>query len=367
VKSKYRYVLPEIQALLASRELFAKAPSEPTRYSYADALLALGERNPDVVSLDADVSKSMKTTMFAARFPERSFNFGIAEQNMMAAAAGMATTGLIPFANTYAVFASMRALDMVRNSIHYPRLNVKIAASHSGITPGPDGVTHQAQEDLSIMRALAGSTVIAPADPTSTRMAVHAAAAYDGPVYLSFTRDPVPVLYDESFPFKIGKAVLVREGKDAAIFANRDLVVQALMAAELLAKKGIDVRVIDCHTLKPLDEPMVLKAARDTGALVTAENNIIYGGLGSAVAELLVEKFPIPMKRVGVGNTFAESGPYLEVIDKYGLTARHIVKAVNEVLRRKPAVRGKQPAKPSAQPKAGAKPSKAKAKPRGRH
>jgi len=362
VKSKYRYVLPEIQTLLTSKDLFAKAKSEPTRYSYADALLALGEQNPDVVSLDADVSKSMKTTMFAAKFPERSFNFGIAEQNMMAAAAGMATTGLIPFANTYAVFASMRALDMVRNSIHYPRLNVKIAASHSGITPGPDGVTHQAQEDLSIMRALAGSTVIAPADPTSTRMAVHAAAAYNGPVYLSFTRDPVPVLYDESFPFKIGKAVVVREGKDAAIFANRDLVVQALMAAELLAKKGIDVRVIDCHTLKPLDEPMVLKAARDTGALVTAENNIIYGGLGSAVAELLVEKFPIPMKRVGVGNTFAESGPYLEVIDKYGLTARHIVKAVNDVLRRKPAVQGKLPAKPPAQPKSKATSSKVKAK-----
>lgn len=362
MKSKYRYVLPEIQTLLTSKDLFAKAKSEPTRYSYADALLALGEQNPDVVSLDADVSKSMKTTMFAAKFPERSFNFGIAEQNMMAAAAGMATTGLIPFANTYAVFASMRALDMVRNSIHYPHLNVKIAASHSGITPGPDGVTHQAQEDLSIMRALAGSTVIAPADPTSTRMAVHAAAAYNGPVYLSFTRDPVPVLYDESFPFKIGKAVVVREGKDAAIFANRDLVVQALMAAELLAKKGIDVRVIDCHTLKPLDEPMVLKAARDTGALVTAENNIIYGGLGSAVAELLVEKFPIPMKRVGVGNTFAESGPYLEVIDKYGLTARHIVKAVNDVLRRKPAVQGKLPAKPPAQPKSKAKSSKVKAK-----
>jgi transketolase len=362
VKSNYRYVLPEIQALLAAKDLFAKAKSEPTRYSYADALLKLGGQNPDVVSLDADVSKSMKTTMFAARFPERSFNFGIAEQNMMAAAAGMATTGLIPFANTYAVFASMRALDMVRNSIHYPRLNVKIAASHSGITPGPDGVTHQAQEDLSIMRALAGSTVIAPADPTSTRMAVHAAAAYVGPVYLSFTRDPVPVLYDETFPFKIGKAVLVREGRDAAIFANRDLVVQALIAAELLAKKGIDVRVIDCHTLKPLDERIVLKAARDTGAIVTAENNIIYGGLGSAVAELLVEKFPIPMKRVGVGNTFAESGPYLEVIDKYGLTARHIVRAVNEVLKRKPAVKVKRPAKPESKPKVKAKKSKVKVK-----
>jgi len=361
VKSKYRHVLPEILALLASKDLFARAAAEPTRYSYADALLELGERNPNVVSLDADVSKSMKTTMFAARFPERSFNFGIAEQNMMAAAAGMATTGLIPFANTYAVFASMRALDMVRNSIHYPRLNVKIAASHSGITPGPDGVTHQAQEDLSIMRAIAGSTVIAPADPTSTKMAVHAAAAYDGPVYLSFTRDPVPVLYDETFPFQIGKAVLVREGNDAAIFANRDLVVQALIAAELAAQKGIEVRVIDCHTLKPLDERMVLKAARETGAIVTAENNIIYGGLGSAVAELLVEKHPIPLKRVGVGNTFAESGPYLEVIDKYGLTARHIVQALNHVLKRK--LSGQVPLQVKKAIKSGAKTKKPKQKP----
>ena len=366
MKSKYRYVLPEIQALLGAKDLFAKAKGEPTRFSYADALLALGGLNPDVVSLDADVSKSMKTTMFAAKYPERSFNFGIAEQNMMAAAAGMATTGLIPFANTYAVFASMRALDQVRNSIHYPRLNVKIAASHSGITPGPDGVTHQAQEDLSIMRSIAGSTVIAPADPTSTRMAVHAAAAYEGPVYLSFTRDPVPVLYDESFPFRIGKAVVVREGKDAAIVANRDLVVQALIAAELLARKGIDVRVIDCHTLKPFDAQTVLKAARDTGAIVTAENNIIFGGLGSAVAEVLAEKLPTPMQRVGVQDTFAESGPYLDVIDKYGLTARHIVKAVNAVLKRKPALEVKRRAKSPAQFKAkvDSKKSKAKGNPR---
>jgi transketolase len=196
-------------------------------------------------------------------------------------------------------------------------------------------VTHQAQEDLSIMRALAGSTVIAPADPTSTKMAVHAAAAYQGPVYLSFTRDPVPVLYYETFPFKIGKAVLVREGKDAAIIANRDLVIQALMAAELLAKKGIDVRVIDFHTLKPLDERMVLKAARETGAIVTAENNIIFGGLGSAVAEVLAEKYPIPMKRVGVQDTFAESGPYLDLLKKYGLSADHIARAVEGVLKRK--------------------------------
>jgi transketolase len=222
-------------------------------------------------------------------------------------------------------------------------------------------VTHQAQEDLSIMRSIAGSTVIAPADYTSTQMAVRAAVEFLGPVYLSFTRDPVPVLYDESFPFKIGKAVQVREGKDVSIFANRDLVVQALIAAELLAKKGIDVRVIDCHTLKPLDERTILKAARDTGAIVTAENNIIYGGLGSAVAELLVEKHPIPMKRVGVGNTFAESGPYLEVIDKYGLTARHIVKAVNEVLKRKPARSAKSPVLPKANVRAGFRKPKPKA------
>jgi transketolase len=191
VKSSYRYILPEVQALLSSKDLFVKAKGEPTRLTYGEALLALGSQNPNVVSLDADVSKPMKTFLFAAKFPERSFNFGIAEQNMMAAAAGMATTGLIPFANTYAVFASMRALDMVRNSIHYPRLNVKIAASHSGLTPGPDGVTHQAQEDLSIMRALAGSTVIAPADPLDPDGRVRGGRMRAG--VLSLTRDSVPV------------------------------------------------------------------------------------------------------------------------------------------------------------------------------
>jgi transketolase len=333
--SPYRYVRPDILSILTSDDLFTKAERQPTRYSYAEAILELGAKNPDVVVLDADVSKSIKTNLFAERFPERSFNFGIAEQNMMAAAAGMATTGLIPYASTYAVFASMRALDMVRNSIHYPRLNVKIAASHGGITPGPDGVTHQGQEDLSIMRAIAGSTIIAPADPTTTKLAVWAAAEYDGPVYLSFTRDPVPVLFDMDYPFEIGKAVTVRDGKDATIIANRDLVVQSLVAAELLAGQGLDVRVIDCHTLKPLDIEVVLQAAHETGAIVTAENNMYYGGLGSAVAEVLVENHPIPMKRIGVRDTFAESGPYLELLKKYGLSAEHIVKAVEEVFERK--------------------------------
>jgi transketolase len=334
-RSPYRHVRSEILALLASDDLFTVAESLPTRAAFAKTMLEVGEKNPLVVVLDADVSKSIGTNQFAEKFPDRSFNFGIAEQNMMAAAAGMATTGLIPFACTYAVFASMRALDMVRNSIHYPRLNVKIAASHGGITPGPDGVTHQGQEDLSIMRSIANSTVIAPADSTATEMAVWAAAEYEGPVYLSFTRDPVPLIYTDDFPFEIGKAVTIRSGKDVTIIANRDMVVQSLVAAERLAAKGIDTRVIDCHTLKPLDSEQILKAAKETGAIVTAENNVFYGGLGSAVAEVLVENYPIPMQRIGIRDTFAESGPYLEVIDKYGLTARHIVDAVLTVLERK--------------------------------
>lgn len=333
--SPYHHILPEVIEMLAADDFFKRARSQATRASYAEAVLELGERNPQVVVLDADVSKSIGTNKFAERFPEREFNFGIAEQNMMAAAAGMATTGLIPFASTYAVFASMRALDQVRNSIHYPHLNVKIAASHGGLTPGPDGVTHQAQEDLSLLRSIATSTVIAPADPTSTKLATWAAAEWDGPVYLSFTRDPVPFLFDPSYPFEIGKAVLLREGRDATIIANRDLVAHALVAADNLAREGLDLRVIDCHTLKPLDVDVILQAARETGAIVTAENNIIFGGLGSAVAETLVENYPIPMERIGVRDTFAESGPYLEVIDKYGLTAPHIMAAVRRVLARK--------------------------------
>jgi len=335
-KSPYRYLRTEIISLLTSEDLFVKSEQQPTRYAYAEAMLELGERNPKVVVLDADVSKSIKTNEFADKFPERSFNFGIAEQNMMAAAAGMATTGLIPYATTYAVFASMRALDQVRNSIHYPRLNVKIAASHGGITPGPDGVTHQGQEDLSIMRAIAGSTVIAPADSSTTKLAVWAAAEWEGPVYLSFTRDPVPVIFDLDYPFEIGKAVTVRDGTDATIMANRDLVVQALVAAEHLSGKGLNVRVMDCHTLKPLDVEAILQAAEETGAIVTAENNVFYGGLGSAVAEVLVENIPIPMKRIGVRDIFTESGPYLDLLEKYGLSSKHIAKAVEEVIERKP-------------------------------
>ena len=333
--SVYHFIRPEIAADLPSKDFFSRAESEPTRASYARTMLEIGEKNTQLVVLDADVSKSIGTNKFAERFPDRSFNFGIAEQNMFAAAAGMASTGLIPFVSTYAVFASMRALDMVRNSIHYPFLNVKIAASHSGITPGPDGVTHQGQEDLSIIRAIANSTVIAPADPTTTKMAVIAAAEYNGPVYLSFTRDPVPDIFTETYPFEIGKAVTVRSGSDVTIIALRDLTAHALVAAEMLSAKGIDARVVDCHTLKPLDVEMVLQAAEETGAIVTAENNVIFGGLGSAVAEILVENLPIPMKRIGVNDTFAESGPYHDLLDKYGLSAKHIAAAAEDVIKRK--------------------------------
>jgi transketolase len=334
MNSPYHYLLPEVEAALTNPDFFKTAKKQATRFSYAEALMEVAEKNPKVVVLDVDVGKSLKTNEFAKKYPERSFNFGIAEQNMMAAAAGMATTGLIPFASGYAMFLSMRALDQVRNSIHYPHLNVKIAASHSGITPGPDGVTHQAQEDLSIIRTIAGSCVIAPADPVSTKMAVHAMAEYEGPVYLSLTRDPVPSLYTPDFPYEIGKVVTLRDGGDVTIIANRDLVAHALVAAATLAKQGIEARVLDCHTLKPLDEASILKAAHETGCIVTAENNVIFGGLGSAVAELLVENYPIPMKRIGIRDTFAESGPYLDVIHKYGLTAPHILQAALETLER---------------------------------
>ena len=334
-KMPYHYLRPSVVPLLCSDRLFSEVEQQATRYAYAEAVLELGEKNPDVVVLDADVSKSVGTAAFADRFPERSFNFGIAEQNMMAAAAGMATTGLIPYATTYAVFASMRALDQVRNSIHYPRLNVKIAASHGGITPGPDGPTHQGQEDLSLIRAIAHSTIVAAADAPTTRLATLAAADWDGPVYLSLTRDPVPVMFDLDYPFEIGRAVVVRDGSDATIVAIRDMVSQALSAAERLARRRLDVRVIDCHTLKPLDVETILEAARETGAIVTAESNVIFGGLGSAVAEVLVENLPVPMKRIGMGDTFAESGPYMELLKKLGLSAEHIAQAVVEVVGRK--------------------------------
>jgi len=306
-----------------------------TREAYGKALKKLGAENKNVVVLDADLSKSTKTSDFAGEFPERFFNVGIAEQNLMGTAAGLAAAGKIPFASTFAVFATGRAFEQIRNSIAYPRLNVKIAASHAGITVGEDGGSHQSVEDVALMRSLPGLTVVVPADGTETELAVQAAAAIDGPVYLRLGRLGVPVLFDESYRFEIGKANQVRDGGDVTVIANGIMVSTALEAAEELAAKGIQARIINMHTVKPLDKEAVVRAARETGAIVTAEEHSIIGGLGSAVAEVLVEELPVPMERVGIMDVFGESGLPNELLEKFGLTKDYVIKAVERVMKRK--------------------------------
>ncbi|KXG74443.1 transketolase family protein [Thermotalea metallivorans] len=303
-----------------------------TREAYGKALAKLGKVNEKVVVLDADLSKSTKTSEFEKAFPNRFFNMGIAEQNLMGTAAGFAAAGKIPFASTFAMFATGRAFEIIRNSICYPKLNVKICATHAGITVGEDGASHQALEDLACMRAIPNMVVINPADAVSAEQAIFAIAEYHGPVYVRLGRAAVPVIYDaNSFRFEIGKGIELCPGKDAAIIATGIMVAEALQAREMLEKEGIEARVIDIHTLKPIDKEIIIKAARETGAIVTAEEHNILGGLGSAVAEVLVENSPVPMKRVGTRDTFGESGKPNELMIKYGLTAAHIVEAVKEV------------------------------------
>lgn len=306
-----------------------------TREAYGKALVALGAANPDVVVLDADLAKSTKTIDFKKRFPERFFDFGVAEQNMIGTAAGLAAAGKIPFCSTFAVFATGRAFDQIRQSIAYPRLNVKIAASHAGITVGEDGSSHQSVEDIALMRALPNMTVFVPADAVEVAGAVKAAAALDGPVYIRLGRAPVPVIHGEDFSFRPGEAVLLRPGKDATVIATGIMVAAALEAAAVLAQEGVAVRVLNIHTIKPFDVAAVTRAALETGAVVTAEEHSIIGGLGSAVAEVLGEHCPVPLKRVGIRDTFGESGKPQELLEKYGLTPADIVAAVKEVLRRK--------------------------------
>jgi len=308
-----------------------------TREAYGKALVALGEENPDVVVLDADLAKSTKTIDFKKRFPERFFDFGVAEQNMMGTAAGLAAAGKIPFCSTFAVFAAGRAFDQIRQSIAYPRLNVKIAATHAGITVGEDGSSHQSVEDIALMRVLPHMTVFVPADAVEVAGAVRAAAKIRGPVYIRLGRAPVPVLHGDDFVFRPGEAVLLRDGRDAAILATGIMVAAALEAAEALGREGIRVRVLDIHTIKPLDMAAVVRAAKETGAVVTAEEHSVIGGLGSAVAELLGENHPVVLKRVGLQDTFGESGKPEELLEKYGLTSTRLVAAVREVLRRKKA------------------------------
>ena len=306
-----------------------------TRDAYGKALLVLGAENPDVVVLDADLSKSTKTADFGKKYPERFFNMGIAEANLMGTAAGLAAAGKIPFASTFAVFATGRAFEQIRNSIAYPNLNVKIAATHAGITVGEDGGSHQAVEDVAIMRAVPNMVVLVPADGEETRQAVIAASQHKGPVYIRMGRLGLPVLFENDYHFEIGKANVLKEGTDAAIMANGVMVSAALEAAAQLAAEGINVSIVNVASVKPLDEETIVRVAAQVKAVVTAEEHNIIGGLGSAIAEVLGEKMPTPMVRVGLRDTFGESGQPQELLEKYGLTAADLVKAVNQVLKKK--------------------------------
>ena len=306
-----------------------------TREAYGKTLAGLGEENSDIVVLDADLSKSTKTAEFAKVFPERFFDMGVAEQNMMGTAAGLAVAGKIPFASSFAVFATGRAFEQIRNSIAYPGLNVKIAATHAGISVGEDGASHQSVEDISLMRTLPNMTVIVPADATETEKAVKAAVEIRGPVYLRLGRLALPVLFDENYCFELGKAAVLREGQDVTVIACGLLVGPAMEAADILAEENISTRVINMHTIKPVDRDAIVQAARETKAVVTAEEHSIIGGLGSAVAEVLVQTVPVPQEMVGIKDTFGESGSPAELLEKYGLTANGIITAVKKALNRK--------------------------------
>ena len=296
-----------------------------TREADGAALAELGEKY-DFVVLDADLAAATKTGVFKKKFPERFFDCGIAEGNMISVAAGIATTGKVVFASSFAMFAAGRAFEQVRNSIGYPHLNVKIGATHAGITVGEDGATHQCIEDFALMRAIPGMTVINPADATEARAAVEAAINFQGPVYIRFGRYAVPVLFDkDNYKFELGKGIEVKDGSDLTIIATGMMVGMALEAAEVLAAKGISARVVNIHTLKPIDKDIILKAARETGAIVTAEEHSIIGGLGSAVAEVVGEGCPVPVVRLGVNDEFGHSGKVPPLLEMYGLTPANIV------------------------------------------
>ena len=300
-----------------------------TRDAYGKALVELGEKNEKVVVLDADLAAATKTGAFKKAFPERFFDTGIAEGNMMSVTAGLASCGKTVFASSFAMFAAGRAFEQVRNSVGYPHLNVKIGATHAGISVGEDGATHQCNEDLAIMRTIPGMVIINPADDIEAKAAVKAAYEYVGPVYMRFGRFAVPVINDnEDYKFEIGKGVVLREGKDVTLVATGLEVAETLEAAEMLAADGIDAKVINIHTIKPLDEELVIAAAKETGKVVTVEEHSVIGGLGSAVAEVLSEKAPTKMLKIGVNDTFGESGPAVALIKKYGLDAESIYNKV---------------------------------------
>lgn len=304
----------------------------PTRDGFGQAIVELGRENADILVVDIDIGKSCKTVDFRKELPQQYLNVGIAEQNGAGVAAGLATCGKIPFVVTYAAFGSMRICEMIRQQICYPGLNVKIACSHGGVTPANDGASHQCIEDMGILRTLPNMTVIMPADFVSAKALVKVAAAYKGPVYLRFTRDAVPVIYGSDAEFEIGRAVKLREGKDIAIIANGDTVCIALKAAEELEKEGISARVLDMHTIKPLDIEAVKACIEDMGRIITVEDHNILNGLGSAVADIVAESGKAVMRRIGIQDQFGQSAPYERLLEMNGITVENIVKQSKELL-----------------------------------
>lgn len=303
-----------------------------TRDAYGEALKELGSKNKDIVVLDADLSGSTKTAVFAKAYPDRFFNVGIAEQNLIGTAAGLATAGKIPFASTFAVFATGRAYEIIRNSVCYPKLNVKIAATHAGLTVGEDGATHQALEDISLMRSLPNMVVLNPADAVEAKQCIYRAAEHHGPVYIRLGRSKVPVIFDEDYRFEIGKGVELRKGEDITLIATGVMVSKALGAAEKLAEEGISARVINMSTIKPIDEDIIIRAAKETQGIVTIEEHNIIGGLGSAVAEVVSQREPTYVERIGTMDVFGESGNGEALLEKYGLNEGNIIGKAKNIL-----------------------------------
>lgn len=308
-----------------------KEEKKATRQSYGEALLELGKKNKNVVVLDADLSGATKTDLFAKEFQDRFLDMGIAENNMFATAAGLATCGKIPYSSTFAVFAAGRSYDQIRNSICYPKLNVKICATHCGITVGEDGATHQMIEDISLMRTLPNMTVISPSDDVQTKWAIEKIVDIDGPVYVRLARMKTPIIYEENQTFEIGKAVQIGEGMDATVFATGVTVAEAIKAQEELKQQEIDIRVVDIHTIKPIDREMIIRCAKETKKLISIEDHNIIGGLGSAISEVLTEEYPCKLLRLGIKDTFGKSGKAEELMQYFGITAKNIIDEIKNI------------------------------------
>lgn len=328
------YIIKSSNYLIENLDL-KKPLLKETRRGFADALIELGDENPDIVVIGGDVSPSVRTDLFRDKFPDRFFSVGIAEQNMMGVAAGLAVVGKIPIASTYGEFATGRPFDQIRQSIAYSEMNVKICASHCGLTVGPDGATHQSLEDVALMRILPHMNVITPCDYNQTYRSVKKSVEIKEPFYIRFYRDNSPNFTNPDSPFEFGKADILVDGTQCTVMASGLLVWESLLVADELKSVGIDVRVVNMHTIKPIDKEMIIKCAKETGCIVSAEDHQINGGLGSAIAEVLVQEYPVPMELIGVKDSFGESGKGSELMEKYGLSSKHIINAIKKVIKRK--------------------------------